>query len=280
MELHKSIVTKESVHFGVSKLTGMRGQKMRNASQSSDIFFIIRTFSTLTIKIDLTIYDFIGSELIFIGPRQCVEILGPLSADGFLIWFTSDFYERSKADTEILNSSLFFGNYSFLSMRDTCRDAFTFKKLIIERLMGCAEESTLDRMVAHHCIESLLLDGYQTMLMQELDQETVEVAALTVFNRFSVLLHKHYREYTNVQYYADRLHLSPRKLTELCFAIAGKSAKCVISEVVARQALRYIQHTDLSISQISYEMGFSDESNFRNFFKRQMGSSPLSYRSF
>jgi len=278
MELYKSEVVKERMQFGTTKLAELRAQKMRNVSQNSDIFFIIRAFSAVTIKIDLTSYDFIAGELIFIGPTQRVEILAPWSADGFLIWFTADFYERSKADTEIINSGLFFGNHSFISMQDTYRDDWTFKKLIVERLAGCAEDYMVDMMVAHHCIESLLLDGYQAMFTQERSKEKGGVVALQVFNQFSILLHKHYREHSSVQYYANRLHLSPRKLTELCFAIAGKSAKCVISDVVTRQALRYIKHTALSISQISYEMGFSDESNFRNFFKRQTGSNPLSYR--
>ncbi|WON96092.1 helix-turn-helix domain-containing protein [Sphingobacterium sp. UGAL515B_05] len=276
MEFCKSAIGKERMQFGALKLAEY-GSQLGKRLHDTSVFSIIRTGSPVSIKIGQTLYDFETSELIFIGPHYEVEIDQPIVAEGYLCWFTADFYQRSKLDTEILNSELFFGSQPFLAMRDY-RTELVFKKLFVERLTCCAEYRTIDMMVAHHCFESLLLEGYQTMLSLETTRASAHVAAVQLFNRFSVLLHKHYREHTSVQYYADRLHLSPRKLTELCCAVAGKSAKCVISTVVAQQALRYIQHTDLSISQISYEMGFSDESNFRNFFKRQTGNNPLSYR--
>ncbi|WP_286883826.1 MULTISPECIES: helix-turn-helix domain-containing protein [Sphingobacterium] len=276
MEFCKPTIGKEKMQFGgleLAEYCSQLGKRLHN----NLVFSIIRTGSPVRIKIGPTVYRFAANELLFIGPHYEVGVVEPITADGFLLWFTADFYERSKADTEILNSELFFGSHPFLSMRDY-RTELVFKKLFVERLKGCAEYRTIDMMVAHHCFESLLLEGYQTMLSLETTRVSAEIASVQLFNRFSVLLHKHYREHTSVQYYADRLHLSPRKLTELCSAVAGKSAKCVISTVVAQQALRYIKHTDLSISQISYEMGFSDESNFRNFFKRQTGSNPLAYR--
>ncbi|MCS4166288.1 MULTISPECIES: AraC family transcriptional regulator [Sphingobacterium] len=276
MEFCKPAVANDWIQFGTLKLSEYC-KRLSNRLYSNSVFSIIRTCSPVSIKIGPTIYDFPNSELIFIGPHDEVEIPQAITGEGYLLWFTADFYQRSKLDTEILNSELFFGSHPFLAMRDY-RTELVFKKLFVERLKGCAEYRTIDMMVAHHCFESLLLEGYQTMLSLETTRGSAEIASVQLFNRFSVLLHKHYREHTSVQYYADRLHLSPRKLTELCSAVAGKSAKCVISTVVAQQALRYIKHTDLSISQISYEMGFSDESNFRNFFKRQTGNNPLAYR--
>jgi AraC-like DNA-binding protein len=276
MEFCKPAVAKERMQFGTLMLSEYC-KGVSNRLYSNSVFSIIRTCSPVSIKIGPIIYDFPNSEIIFIGPHDEVEIIQAIAGEGYLLWFTADFYQRSKLDTEILNSEVFFGSHPFLSIRDY-RAELVFKKLFVERLKGCAEYRTIDMMVAHHCFESLLLEGYQTMLSLETTRGSAEITAVQLFNRFSVLLHKHYREHTSVQYYADRLHLSPRKLTELCSTVAGKSAKCVISNVVAQQALRYIKHTDLSISQISYEMGFSDESNFRNFFKRQTGSNPLSYR--
>ncbi|MDR6733737.1 MULTISPECIES: AraC family transcriptional regulator [unclassified Sphingobacterium] len=276
MEFCKPIIGKEERQFDVLHLAEYRGEQTKRLHNAS-VFSIIRTCLPVRIKIGPMLYDFDANELIFIGPQYEVELAEANAADGYLLWFTADFYERSKADTEILHSGLFFGNYPFLSMRE-CRSDLVFKRLIVERLKECAADCGVDMMIAHHCFESLLLDGYQKMLTLNTSTSSVETPSIQLFNRFSILLHKHYREYTSVQYYADRLHLSPRKLTELCLSVTGKSAKCVISTVVTQQALRYIQHTDLSISQISYEMGFSDESNFRNFFKRQTGNNPLSFR--
>jgi AraC family transcriptional regulator, transcriptional activator of pobA len=37
-------------------------------------------------------------------------------------------------------------------------------------------------------------------------------------------------------------------------------------------------YTDLDITEIAYQLGFSDPANFGKFFKKQAGMSPLTFR--
>lgn len=117
MEFCKSAIAKERMQFGALKLAEY-GSQLGKRLHDTSVFSIIRTCSPVSIKIGPTLYDFETSELIFIGPHFEVEIVQPIVAEGYLLWFTADFYERSIADTEILNSGLFFGNHTFLSLRD------------------------------------------------------------------------------------------------------------------------------------------------------------------
>ncbi len=147
MEFCTPIIGKEERHFDVLNLAEYRGEQTKRLHNAS-VFSIIRTCLPVRIKIGPMLYDFDANELIFIGPQYEVELAEANAADGYLLWFTADFYERSKADTEILHSGLFFGNYPFLSMRE-CRSDLVFKRLIVERLKECAAAviGLVDRLV-------------------------------------------------------------------------------------------------------------------------------------
>jgi len=278
MELFKSVRTMKAKPFGIVDLTDLHGHGIADQFEGRFIYFIIRVFAPITFKINAKEYRICAGELVFVGPRYTIEIVHSAPENGFLLWFDEEFYEKSNADSQILNSDLFFGDQPFVRILDQLRDEVSFREIIVNRMINNNPDGVIGELLAHHCIESLLLDGYQAIMHGEVSYTRENMSALTVFNRFSVLLHKHYRENTSVQFYAKNLHLTPRKLTELCIAVTGKSAKSIISTVVTKKALRFLKYTDLSISQISYEMGFSDESNFRNFVKRQTGSIPRSYR--
>jgi len=179
----------------------------------------------------------------------------------------------------LINSGLFFDSERLLKAVKSRIKQEEMKMQIIGNIQGYpSRNAAVTSLIVHNFIESVLLQGiWETDFDKELSRgrdSTVQGLA----NRFSILVHKHYKENCNVKFYADKLHITPRKLTNLCTEVWNKTAKNAIIDIVLKEALRYIEHTDLSISQISYEMGFSEESNFRHFVKKHSGSNPLQYR--
>lgn len=83
---------------------------------------------------------------------------------------------------------------------------------------------------------------------------------------------------TTEQEIADVLNLSlrtlQRKLEE-----KGYSYKTLLEETRKELAMQYIHNSNLSISEITYTLGFSEPSNFSRAFKRWTGKSPQSYRN-
>lgn len=247
--------------------------------QSSEpFFFVIKLMQATDVTVNEEFYHFLKGQLVFIRPGSEIDFLDANEAAGYIFCFTGSFYERSIEDSTILNSALFFGSESVLVIDDHMHEKQFFVQIVDRVHKASQEEETIFKFTAHHCLETLLLDGYHYLANSTQIQNQKNPADLSLVNNFSILVHKYYREYTSVQFYAEQLHVTPRKLSESCLTITGKSAKTMITEVLVRQALRYIKHTNLSISQISYEMGFNDESNFRNFVKRRTGNIPRAYR--
>lgn len=64
-----------------------------------------------------------------------------------------------------------------------------------------------------------------------------------------------------------------RKLSE-----KGSSYKVLLDETRKELAEQYVQRTDYPINDITYRLGFSEQSNFSRAFKRWTGMSPREYR--
>lgn len=88
-----------------------------------------------------------------------------------------------------------------------------------------------------------------------------------------------YAEYHEVSAYANMLNISAGHLSEIVKAQSGKPAIAHIHERLILEAKRLLFHTDHSIKEIAFRLGFEDASYFNRFFKRVVGDTPLSYRT-
>ena len=76
---------------------------------------------------------------------------------------------------------------------------------------------------------------------------------------------------------AECLNLSLRSLQRK-LEDKGYNYKNLLEETRRELAEQYIRNSNLSISEITYMLGFSEPSNFSRAFKRWTGKSPQSYR--
>ena len=76
---------------------------------------------------------------------------------------------------------------------------------------------------------------------------------------------------------ARGLHISPRTLRRR-LAEQGVKLQEVKNEARARRAKFYLQHTRLSLTEIAYELGFSELSAFSRAFKGWTGGPPQAFR--
>ena len=88
-----------------------------------------------------------------------------------------------------------------------------------------------------------------------------------------------YKQTHEVAAYAGMLNISAGHLSEVVKEQSGKSAIAHIHERIVLEAKRLLFHTESSIKEVSFQLGFEDASYFNRFFKRLTGSTPLDYRT-
>ena len=103
--------------------------------------------------------------------------------------------------------------------------------------------------------------------------------AIDIYNRFVSLVAEHYRKAHDVAFYADRLCITTRYLSEVTNRVVGKSPKQIIADYIMSEAKTYLAGTRLTIQEIADRLGFSSQALFCKFFKSQEKTSPSEYRN-
>ena len=81
-----------------------------------------------------------------------------------------------------------------------------------------------------------------------------------------------------VQYIAEKLNISPNYLSSLLKVLTGRNTQQHIQDKMIDKAKEKISTTELSVSEISYELGFDHPQSFSRLFKAKTGLSPLAFR--
>jgi len=100
-----------------------------------------------------------------------------------------------------------------------------------------------------------------------------------LLNEFRKLVNNRFVELRTAKDYALTLNISPNYLNALCKEIYFKTVSEIIQERVILEAKRLLTHTVLNVSEISYKLGFKDNSYFGRYFRKAVGVSPEKYRT-
>lgn len=100
----------------------------------------------------------------------------------------------------------------------------------------------------------------------------------SVVDRFLVLVEGNFRTEHGVEFYARALKTTPKALTMRVSRALGMSARAVVHGRCLLEAKRLLGYSNLALSRIGYETGFSDPAYFSRFFKKSTGETPGEFR--
>lgn len=100
-----------------------------------------------------------------------------------------------------------------------------------------------------------------------------------VFIRLIKLIECHYTEQRSVEFYADKLCLTPKYLSSISKEVCGYTVQELVFKNIIRRAIALLKNTQKSAQEISNDLHFPNPSYFGTFFKKQTGMSPQQYRS-
>lgn len=146
---------------------------------------------------------------------------------------------------------------------------------------GALSSAIASRLAYGDDIEDAIKNAHDYMHKQvvyAVSNKEVESRKTVIYNQFMSLLAKYHDTHHEVSFYADKLCVSTRYLSQITNIFLNISPKDVIDDYILKEAKVYIETTNLSIQEISYKLGFSSQTTFSIFFKRKEKCSPIEYK--
>jgi AraC-like DNA-binding protein len=110
-------------------------------------------------------------------------------------------------------------------------------------------------------------------------KQVKKVTSISEFReKMTFLVEKNYKYHHEISFYADKMKLTPKSLTAKVNRTLGKNVRTLIQDRCILEAQRLLAYSDLSISEISNELGFVDPNYFTRFFKLKTKLSPGKFR--
>nr|WP_294924808.1 response regulator transcription factor [uncultured Flavobacterium sp.] len=225
-----------------------------------------------------------GTILFFGNPHipYSWDILSP-SYEGYACVFTEDFLKVKDRSESLHESPLFkIGGTPIFSLTAE-------QKVFIDSLFRkMIEEQETDYVFKDDLIRNYInLILHESMKMQPSENFFKHKnASSRITSLFLELLERQFPVETKdqplvlktPQDYAQNLAVHVNHLNRSVKEVTGKSTTAHITERIIGEAKALLQHTDWSISDIGYSLGFEYPSYFNNYFKRLTGTIPKSLR--
>ncbi len=252
-----------------------------------DFYFVaLKRASNARMKYGQQEYDFNEGILAFMSPGQVfrVEVAKHevINHSGWLLLVHPDFLWNTPLAKTIRQYDYF--NYSvhealFLSEKE--------ERTIIGILQNIEQEyhATIDKFSQTVIIAQLdLLLTYADRFYHR-QFITRKITNHTLLNRLEAILTDYFdsadlvqQGLPTVQYVAEALNVSPNYLSAMLKVLTGQSTQQHIHDKLIEKAKQKLSTTNLSVSEIAYELGFEHSQSFSKLFKGKTNLSPLVFR--
>lgn len=102
---------------------------------------------------------------------------------------------------------------------------------------------------------------------------------LITFNNLLKIVEDNYKRPEGVEFYAGKLNMSVRNLNLICQSIFDKSVSEIVETRKLIEARQLLLNSDLSVSEIGYELGFQEKAYFTRVFTKKTGLTPTGFRN-
>jgi AraC-like DNA-binding protein len=228
-------------------------------------------------------YDFEEGGLAFLKPKQIVfPPEETASYEGIALYFHPDFIRNYPLGKTIHQYGFFSYDVSealFLSAKEKEIIANLFVTIANE-LENNIDGFSQDVLVSQ--IELLLNYSNRFYNRQFITRKAVNHDIVTALDK---LLESYFEEehslkngLPSVKYISTALKLSQRYLSDMLSSLTGLNTQQYIQNAIIEKAKEKLSNTNLSVSEIAYELGFEHPQSFSKLFKTKTNVSPMEFR--
>ncbi len=194
------------------------------------------------------------------------------------ILFTDSFFCKTEADTKYLRNNILFNDLLSVSQIRLEKASSTFKDFfhLMEKELTAEKDNYQPDILRNHLYNFLLLSE-----REKRKQSFIEIkkgVGLDYVILFKDLVESNFRKQKQVNSYAKQLCVTEKRLNQATSKVLGKSPKEMIDDRVMLEAKRLLAHTNESVKEIGFDLGFDEPTNFIKYFRKHNGSTPVEFR--
>ncbi|MDR2275794.1 MAG: AraC family transcriptional regulator [Sphingobacterium sp.] len=228
--------------------------------------------------VDFNEVDVSPGKMLIITPGQIHSFDPSEGYDANTVVFTADFFNRTELHQKFLSRSPLFNVAIKISQFDIKKNMLEFNYLynaIVKELKSPVDQYQGDLLCNHLftmllMAERLLEPEYKTAVMSR---------EILLISSFKSVVEKKLHEHWTVKQYADYLNVSPRTLQNSFRNVTDITPKEWLKDRLLLEIKRKLLFSTLTISEVSYHLGFKDISYFVRFFKKLSGITPAYFRT-
>ncbi|MFM2368996.1 MAG: hypothetical protein RL619_1296 [Bacteroidota bacterium] len=234
-----------------------------------------------------TTYDFDEGLMSFIAPGQVMRIersqFNKNKRSGYILVFHPDFlWKYSLAKT--IKQYEYFGYETnealFLSQKEENTITQIFEN-IKQEYHGNMDKFSHDLIISQ--LELLLkyADRFynRQFLTRRIPSNQLLVKVEDFLNQHFIDENLMEQGIPTVQQVAEAVFVSPNYLSTMLKGLIGKNTQTLIHEKLIEKAKEKLSTSNLSVSEIAYQLGFEHSQSFSKLFKNKSGVSPLEFRA-
>jgi len=190
---------------------------------------------------------------------------------GWVINYQAEFIPNSNLNFY----SNFFTSTNIPLTKDFCLSRFTS---LCEIIHAESQQELPDQATIRHLTEGLLamVDAERK---RKLPIENVTKASqVETFSNFLKILEENFRRDEGVSFYARKMNMSERNLNLICKNNFQKSVSEIIETRKLIEAKNLLLHSNKTVSEIGFELGYNEKSYFTRVFHAKMGVTPSRFR--
>jgi AraC-like DNA-binding protein len=238
---------------------------------------LLFTHGSGTVNIDFEEFSLLPGRIYFMIPCQVHswDISG--DKEGYGVNFSDNVFLSFISNPEYLNQFPFLRgipNESVLDLQgEALAEAIYFFKQIIRETRK-KDNFSIEQVCFHLMSLFISISRHEKISVQK---QNPSISHKIVY-AFRNLVNQHYKEKKLPKEYAAMLYITPQRLNTLCNDLLNMSAGEVIRERILLEAKRLLVNMNMNISEIAYELNFTDNSYFTKFFKKYTHLTPEEFR--
>ncbi len=266
--------------------------EVKNTAQFSDKKLISSYYSiylktgSSSLKYGRSYYDFEEGTLVATAPEQVISLKKneeEANLGGWALYFHPDLIRQYP----LANKMKQYGFFSYESKEalhlsdkekaiitsvfekiteeyETNIDEFSQDVLVtsVELLLNYVQRYYKRQFITRKVVHSDLLSNLENLIKEYFNSELLAVNGLP-----------------KVSYFASRLNLSPSYLSDLLKKETGRNAQEHIHYYLIEKAKNLLLNTNLTVSEIAFQLGFEYPQYFSRIFKKKTSHTPIEFRN-